>query len=151
MADTKAQPSKYALVNLIITKLGIGDLGKVESFIIREIKKLERKLSAHNMNKKNLSFNHETTMEKLQDKLSDAKEDVEASYENIVPESIGNKASQSEFSKRYWEIIEEAESEVSIIEKAIEDEEETHSDALKAIEEDIEKTEYKIKKLSSSK
>ena len=148
MAEEKKVASKYAIVNSVMALLNLGDNGRLDSFISREVKKLQRQIDGLKRNLETKKFKFEGKLQDLKDAIADAKADVTSAFEAIDPDILGSNAAQDEYAEIYWRNIDEAEKALKDLEEQLEELEEDNSDKIKEETEKIKIRESRIKRLT---
>jgi ABC-type Zn2+ transport system substrate-binding protein/surface adhesin len=139
---------QQSLIDRIKATLKIGDEGKVQNFIGKQISKLEREIKSIKQNISILENEYSNKIADFADQTQDAEQAVIDAYEAITIEELKNNASTDEFAKKYWFNIEECERSFKRLEKAIEDYKESYSTKLENFEEQIAERERRISNLS---
>ena len=122
MKDQKeVKKSEYALVNAVVIALNLGDYGKIEGFVKKTAKTLEREVDTAERSIKNEQHNHKSMLSALNEKLEDAQTAVEDTYTNLDPAKLKTNEQQRAFMEIYLELIKEANGLVLTIEKEIEE------------------------------
>jgi hypothetical protein len=137
-----------SLLERIKAKLNLGEEGQIQNFLDKQVKMLEREVKACEKNIENLKYNHESEIEKFKEQKEDALVELDSVYENIKASDVENNAKQSDYSSTYWYNVEQAESKVESIKKAIEAAEDKLKDRIKDIEEQIKERKRRIEKIS---
>ena len=139
---------KLSLLERIKAKLNMGEEGQIQNFLDKQVKTLGREIKACEKNIDNLKYNHEADLEKKQEKLEDAKVELDSSYENIKASNVENNAKQAEYADIYWANVEQAEGKVERIKKSIDNAKEKLADQIKEIEIQIAERQRRIEKIS---
>ncbi len=131
---------KSSIVQKVLALIGMDDKGKVESFFKKEVSKLQKSIVKHEHNLKVAKFNHENKMSELRDRLEDAQTELESAYVSVKVEDIATNSQAEQFSERYWDNVDRAESNVQniteLIEreaKSMEETEKRHKDAVEIL------------------
>ena len=144
---SKAKVSTGILA-VVMSKFNLGNEGKLGSFYDRELKKLQRSVQGQKKTIETLQFNLGVEVEKLNDKLEDAQQAVQDSWEAITPDDVATNALQDSFSSQYWYGIESAERVVTQLEANIEDITKQYEDKIEAAEKQITLLEARIAKIT---
>jgi len=134
MATTK---STLKIVNRIAAFLKLGDAGKLEAFFRRIIKTLTRENTAHKKNIEVIKFNLKTSVDELNDKLADAKEALDETYNNVDITKITNNADQTAYMEVYLTAVSKAKDVIKNIEENLEKKQEEVGEEIKLIEQSI--------------
>lgn len=129
--------SKFLIVNKIARMLKLGDFGKIESFIERVEKLMNKEISSLEKNTSNAKFNSENRKDELKDQLEDAKSDLENAYLAIDPKAVDTNEKQKAFMEVYLDKLAAAEAAVEEIEEAIKAEDERLAKEIKENDEAI--------------
>ena len=136
-----------SVIERIKDKLGLTDDGKIEIFFNKQIKNLERSITTLKKNAENSRFNHDQNAESLREKLEDAQDALELSYEDVSVDQISSNANADAFAPVYWARIDRAEANVQEIEAAIKANEESKEKYDSAVAEKIAIIEVRIASL----
>lgn len=140
--------NKLTLVERIMAKLNLGEAGKIQHFVDKQIKTLSREKDQLKRNIEIEQYNVKVELEKLEEQLEDAKSNAEDSYMNIVVENVATNALQEDYAKAFWARVNSAEKAVAKLEQQIKDVNESLDKTIKSINEEIEIRERFIAKLS---
>lgn len=121
MADKKATTTSLGLVNRILSFLKLGEDGKIMSFFDGEVKRLRTTVTGLERKIGNLTYNHEGTLDELNDQIEDTQEALEQAYFNITPEQVATNGMQKSFSYSYWESIESYENALAALKNEAEE------------------------------
>lgn len=111
--------SKFAIVNAVVVALNLGDYGKVENFVQRTAKALERESETIDQSITNAKHNLKTELRGLIDDLEDAQTAVEEAYTSIDPKDLKDNAAQRVYKEIYLKAIDTAEGFVLGLEEKI--------------------------------
>ena len=125
------------IVSKIMTILNLGEEGKVGSFFNGLEKHYSSHISKLEHNKKSLEFKYESDVDNLNDRLADAKEDLENSWLSIDVEKIQTREDQKNYINVYNQNISRATAVVEGLEDDLENLKKSHEDAIKDIENQI--------------
>ena len=146
--ENSVKKSKFSIVNLICATLKLGDFGKVDSFISKVVRTLNREIETFKRNKSAIKYTEKGRISEYKEELEDAQVALEDAYSNINPENLKTNDAQKRAMVPYLEHIDACEEECTCIEKKIEDYKETMKKEIKAIDENIAWREVRVKKLS---
>jgi len=122
--------SKFAIVNAVVVALNLGDYGKVENFVQRTAKALERESETIDQSIANAKHNLKTELRGMNDDLEDAQTAVEEAYTSIDPKDLKDNAAQRVYKEIYLEAIDKAEGLVLGFEEKITKAKEVHKEKL---------------------
>jgi hypothetical protein len=148
---TPVTASKYALVNRVATALNLGDFGKMEGFVERTAKYLERENETAVRNISSLKHNFKTDSSQISDDREDAVGEVDDAYDMLDPSKLKNNDMQKDFRKIYLAGIKKAEGKLLGIDQAIIEDQEAHDKAVKVYQDQIDSRKNTIKRLTQSK
>lgn len=148
MAKEATTEQKLGIVALILKVLKLDDEGKIGKFFAKEVKKAETAIRDLKNNLTAVNNVYQSDVEKLNDRLEDAKEAVDAAYQAVTPDDVPNNEKAERFSDNYWYKVERAEDTVEGILQEIKDLAEAHEDEVKDIEEQIARYQARITKIS---
>ena len=112
MSNTK---SNFSIVDRIVAALELGSAGKLMSFFIRLEKTINKSLKALEQNFNTEKLNHSNTLDDYNDKLEDARAELDQVYLDVPESSINTNANQIEFVDTYLYAITKAENKVQNI------------------------------------
>jgi hypothetical protein len=136
------------LVARIMAMLNLGEAGKIQHFVDKQIKSFTREKDQLLRNIEIEEYNSKIELEKLEEELEDAILAVESEYTNIRVKDINTNADQDSFAKTFWSRIRSAEGKVKSIEAKIKDHKERTEKEIDSIKEEIAVRENYISKLS---
>ena len=136
------------VVSKIKEMLNIGDEGKISNFINKGIKKLTRDLLRQEKNLDTLKFNHTQILDKLEEKLEDAKQAFEDAYTNVQLSQISTSQDQDNYVETYLTGIETKYKTVQEVESEIKQAIEEYNTAQERIKDQISTIQFHLKKLS---
>jgi len=144
----EVQKSKFALVNIIMAALNLGDNGKIESFFDRAIKQLKREIShiTSNFNVTNLADIQ--AAEDLKSEIEDAQTELDEAYLNIDVTRLDSNSSQDAYREVYFGGIEAAENKFEALTNKLKDLNVNIKDATKTRDESIANLKARIAKIS---
>jgi uncharacterized protein YjbJ (UPF0337 family) len=128
---------KLSLVERILATLKLGEDAKINSFFLREVKKLKSSIKAHEKNLEMSEFELNAAIDRIQDQLEDARESVKQAFESISPADVSNNGMADEFSKIYWGRIKAAQGNVTSLEKELEAAKESFEKEKEQVEREI--------------
>ena len=115
--ETKTE--KLGIVNAIMHILKLDDAGKIEKFFVRQTKEAAQNASGIRTNMGIKKTQLEASIQKLEDKIEDAREAVKDAYTNVKVEDVATNADMESFSSKYWGKIRDAEDKVSKLEEEL--------------------------------
>ena len=115
--ETKTE--KLGIVNAIMHILKLDDAGKIEKFFVRQTKEAAQSVSGIKTNMGIKKTQLEASIQKLEDKIEDAREAVKDAYTNVKVEDVATNADMESFSSKYWGKIRDAEDKVSKLEEEL--------------------------------
>ena len=115
--ETKTE--KLGIVNAIMHILKLDDAGKIEKFFVRQTKEAAQNASGIRTNMGIKKTQLEASIQKLEDKIEDAREAVKDAYTNVKVEDVATHADMESFSSKYWGKIRDAEDKVSKLEEEL--------------------------------
>lgn len=127
--------------------LNLDDDSRINNFYLKQRKQMEKDIKNLNKNLDTLADNHNDRLEELNEKLEDAKQRVEEAYTSVTPEDVATNEKATNFVDVYWAAIEEAEEEVTNLEKVIEDAKENYNYEKEQIEKQIAERQRRLAKL----
>lgn len=136
------------LVEKIVAALNLTEAGRLQNFFDKQTKTLKREIEACKQNITVLGYNYKSRMDKLQEQLEDASENVESMYMNVKPEDVSNNAAQDSYAETFWSNVVKAERQLKSIEAEIEQVTKAHEEAVKEQKAQIEERERRISKIS---
>jgi predicted nucleic acid-binding Zn-ribbon protein len=113
--------SQFSIVNEVAVMLNLGDFGKVEGFIRKTAKTLEREIETAERSIVNEKHNTKSKLSSLTEKLEDARQSVEEAYTNLDPELLKTNDAQRKFMETYLSDLDAVEAVVAGIEEEIKD------------------------------
>jgi prefoldin subunit 5 len=140
--------SQFEIVNKIAAMLNLGDYGKVENFISKTVKTLEREVDTLERSKKNQEHNFSTSLATLKEELEDAQMPLDETYANVDPKDLATNEMQRSFMETYLSRIDIAEAKVVGIEKKIEDATEASAKIIEDLDKEIAVRNKRISMLS---
>lgn len=136
-----------SILSRIMKHLGLGDEGKIDQFLKKQIKSMSRTVDTHKRNIENYIFNYEKTIDTLKEKLEDANTELEDAYLNISPTSVDTNAKQDIFASIYWERVTKGEEKVAKIKAEIEEANKTQKKIVEDTQKQIDELNYRINKI----
>lgn len=112
--------SKFSIVRKIAALLKLGDEGKMDSFIERVVRTLNKEIAALTRNMSARKINNTQELEDHKDELEDAQQELADSYLAVSPEQVATNEKQKDFVDTYLAGIAAAKRKVTSIERAIE-------------------------------
>lgn len=142
--------SNFSIVRKISELLKLGDDGKLDSFLTRVVKSLKNEVKALSKNLDNFKFNHEQSMDSLNDELADAKEALDDSYLNIPVDRVTTNADQVSFMNQYLDRIDSDVNTINSVEVGIEKLEELYQISVNDIKDQIKSLKTRLKAISKA-
>ena len=139
---------EFAIVKAIMKVLKLDEAGKISKFIGQEIKSFKEKIEALNLNLQILELTRRQNVAKSDKNIEDAKDAVEAAYQNITMDDVANNAAMTSYSSRYWAGITSAEESLERLEKSAKDATESYDKEVAGVKEQIAKYQARINKIS---
>lgn len=136
------------LINKILAVLKIGDAGKIKNFLDKQVKKMNRNITALKENIRSMEFNLKAELDNLDEQIEDAKEVLESSYTAITSSDVETNAKQDTFAPSYWDGIERATEQLENLERKRKEKQELHDKAVEEIQKQISEYEFRVKKLT---
>ena len=128
--------------------LKLGDFGKIESFIERVEKTLNKEIVNLNKNIETAKINTSNEVDELEDQLEDAVEDLANTYLDIDPSNVATNDAQKEFLEVYLKNSKDAKNKVAKIEKSIAEHGVALNKTIEAIKEEIKDRKEIIKSIT---
>lgn len=148
MSTPTTPPSKFNIVREIARLLKLGDQGKLDSFLTRVIKTINKEIAILKKNLDTNEFNHKQQLEEFDDRLQDAKEALDNAYLSINVDKIATNEAQTAYVDVYLENIDDKAEAVAKIEHLIETAKEMFAEEQKSLQDQIDSLEARVKKLS---
>ena len=139
---------KQTLVERILAALNLGESGKIQHFVDKQVRNYNREIVALERNIANEKYAQETELTSLKEKLEDAQAAVESAYTDITPANVETNKAQDEFGEIYWSKITSAEKTVESIEKQIQLLEEATQERIKVHQKEIDERKRRLSKIS---
>ena len=139
---------ELAIVKRIMKALKLDEAGKISKFLRQEIKTFNERIDGLKLNLQILELKRKEAVASSDRNIEDAKEAVEAAYDNITMENVSNNAAMTQYSSVYWRGIERAEAALKELEDGAKESKEAHEKAVAEINEQIAKYQARIKKIS---
>jgi hypothetical protein len=141
--------SSFAIVRKISELLKLGNDGKLDSFVTRVVKTLNKEILIHNKNLATLKFNNEQELDELNDKLEDANASLTESYTNIKVNQVDTNEKQTRYVDIYLQNIDNHLLVVKQIEEKITRTTERFEKESKSIQEQVDSLNKRIKIISA--
>lgn len=141
--------SKFSIVNLVCKLLNLGDAAKIENFVEKCLKTLNKEAKLLNRNLDTLKINHQATLEDIDEQIEDLENELETAYTAIDPDRLKNNADIAQFREEYLESIAEVEARIDNVKKSREKEVESHKKKVEDIEKELDLRQRRISRLSS--
>lgn len=139
---------EFPLVKKIMAILKLDEAGKISKFFSGIVKDSKREIAKIEANIKANELEYETEMDQLEENLEDAKEAVEAAYQNVTLDDVKTNESMESYKSTYLANIRRKEDAVASLEAQIKAKKENYDETLKANKEQIAKREALIAKLT---
>lgn len=139
---------EFPLVKKIMAILKLDEAGKISKFFSGIVKDEKRTIAKIEANIKANELEYETEMDQLEENLEDAKDAVEAAYQNVTLDDVKTNESMESFKVSYLANIRNKEAAVALLEEKIKANKENYDETLKANKEQIAKREALIAKLT---
>lgn len=151
MAKVENTPEVKGLgiVAKIMKVLKLDEEGKVGKFFAKEVKKCVTAIRDLKNNLVAQANVFASDLEKLNDRLEDAKDNVEAAYQAVTIDNVANNETMDRFADSYWSKVTSAEDRVTRIEKEIESAGKVNEASTKEINEQIEKYQTRIDRIQA--
>ena len=139
---------EFPLVKKIMAILKLDEAGKISKFFSGIVKDNKREIAKIEANIKANELEYETEMDQLEENLEDAKEAVDAAYQNVTLDDVKTNESMESYKSTYLSNIRRKEAAVDALEAKIKAKKENYDETLKANKEQIAKREALIAKLT---
>lgn len=139
----------YRIARTISATLKLGDAGKLDSFLGRVVKQLEKEIKGLKRALGNEEYNHENRLEELNDKLADAKNQRNDAYLAIDMDQIGTNQKEADYVDVYLENLDTHDEAVEKIEAQIERENENFEEYKKDNQERIDSLQVRIDEIGA--
>jgi chromosome segregation ATPase len=149
-SEVKVSESKFSIVRAIAAKLNLGNDGKLDSFLMRIIKTLNNEIKAHKNNIRVTEFNHKEEVDVLNDKLEDAREELEDAYSDIPLEKVTTNSDQVDYMDAYLSKLDYKLNRVAALEKELEKSKESTTEIIDGFNDQIKDIETRIKAISKA-
>lgn len=140
---------QFSISRTVCTLLKLGNGGKLDSFLLRVIKTLKKEIILLTKNLDTLKFNHEQTLDELNDKLDDAQESLQNSYFEINVDKIATNESQKAYEEVYLENIDRHQAVVKNILTKIQETKDSYEVNVLDLEEEIASRQTRIDTISA--
>jgi len=140
--------SQFSIVNEVAVMLNLGDFGKVEGFIRKTAKTLEREIETAERSIVNEKHNTKSKLSSLTERVEDAKQAVEETYTNLDPELLKTNDAQRRFMEQYLGDLDRVEAIVAGIEEEIKDAKEASKKVIEGLAEEIKVRKTRIARLT---
>jgi phage shock protein A len=121
----------------VLAFLKLDENGKINKFYDSLAKDAKRRIAQLEANKKAETLQYEQDRDALVEQVEDAKEAVEAAYQNVTLEDIKTNEATNSFKELYLRRIKNAEERVAELEEELNDLTTEYEDTVKEIDEDI--------------
>jgi flagellar motility protein MotE (MotC chaperone) len=139
----------YSLTRKVLAFFNLGDAGKVDSFVGKLVKDFERSITKNNQVLSIKENNYTELMSEIDEKLEDAKEELNDAWLNIPMDKVVTNDAQNNYKETYLSNIEAVEAKIERLEKEKKDATESYNKAKEAIEESIKAAKERIAKIKS--
>lgn len=139
---------EFAIVKAIMKALKLDEAGKISKFISQEIKAAKENIEGLEINLQVVALKRKQEVAKSDKAIEDAKDAVEAAYQNITPENVINNAAMTAYSSEFWRNVNYAEQALEQLEKEVEEATKLHDAKVKELESQIGKYKARIAKIS---
>ena len=139
---------EFAIVKAIMKALKLDEAGKISKFISQEIKAAKENIEGLEINLQVIALKRKQEVAKSDKAIEDAKDAVEAAYQNITPENVINNAAMTAYSAEFWRNVNYAEQALEQLEKEVEEATKLHDAKVKELESQIGKYKARIAKIS---
>jgi len=150
MSESKKvlKPSKFAIVNAVVAALNLGDYGKVENFVQKTARTLEREVDTAERSITNSKHNLKSKLSSLEERLEDAQVAVEEAYTNLDPKDLKTNEEQRKYMDKYLFNIDSAEGYVLGLEEEIEKVKEESEEEIKNLNKQVSIRKQRIARLT---
>lgn len=131
------QVTELAIVKRIMTKLQLGDAGKLGAFFSKQVKNSQKEIRDLERNKVTLKNEYNDSLEDLKDQIEDATEALVDAYDNVTPDDVKNNKAMAEFEEIYWAGVKSAQRKLENLKEQMKREKEEYKDEVKEIDEEI--------------
>ena len=142
------QKQQRTLGQRILAKLNLGEEGKLMHFLDKLKKNLEKDIKSLNKNIDTYKSRLADKEEEINEKLVDARTELEDNLENITAEDVKSMEAQNNFVNVFWDRYEESQSKVKSLEKQLEKERKEKQSYIENAEEQIAERQARIEKIS---
>lgn len=139
---------EFAIVKAIMKALKLDEAGKISKFISQEIKAAKENIEGLEINLQVVALKRKQEVAKSDKAIEDAKDAVEAAYQNITPENVINNAAMTAYSAEFWRNVDYAEKSLKAIEEQAEQATKDHKVKVEELESQIGKYKARIAKIS---
>jgi hypothetical protein len=140
--------SQFSIVNEVAVMLNLGDFGKVEGFIRKTAKTLEREIETAERSIVNEKHNTKSKLSSLTEKLEDARQSVEEAYTNLDPELLKTNDTQRKFMETYLSDLDAVEAVVVVIEEEIKEGKEVSAKVIEKLGKEVKVRKTRIARLT---
>lgn len=137
-----------ALIKEIMAILKLDDAGRLEKFFKNEVKLLKSDIKVIEMNKQTAALEYEMALSEIDDKIESAEEALKDAYRAVKIEDINNNDAMKQFSSKYWNNIDNKESNLESLKEERKAIVKDYEDQLEARNKKIAKREARIKAIS---
>ena len=137
-----------ALIKEIMAILKLDDAGKLEKFFKNEVKLLKSDIKVIEMNKQTAALEYEMALSEIDDRIESAEEALKDAYRAVKIEDINNNDAMKQFSSKYWNNIDNKESNLESLKEERKAIVKNYEDHLEARNKKIAKREARIKAIS---
>ena len=137
-----------ALVKEIMAILKLDDAGRLEKFFKNEVKSLKSEIKVIENNKQTAALEYEMALSEIDDRIESAEEALKDAYRAVKIEDINNNDAMKQFSSKYWNNIDNKESNLESLKEERKAIVKNYEDHLEARNKKIAKREARIKAIS---
>jgi prefoldin subunit 5 len=143
------EKKEFALVTFIKRVLKLGDEARVESFMDRQVRNLERDIKIAKQNISILKSQLENLEQDRKDKVEDANARVLNAYSNIDVDRLKSNEDQELYANEYWDNISDAEDSLESVEKDFENRKKEIEKSIEEYNEHITSRQNRIDKIKN--
>ena len=137
-----------ALIKEIMAILKLDDAGRLEKFFKNEVKSLKSEIKVIENNKQTAALEYEMALSEIDDRIESAEEALKDAYRAVKIEDINNNDAMKQFSSKYWNNIDNKESNLESLKEERKAIIKNYEDHLEARNKKIAKREARIKAIS---
>ena len=137
-----------ALIKEIMAILKLDDAGRLEKFFKNEVKSLKSEIKVIENNKQTAALEYEMALSEIDDRIESTEEALKDAYRAVKIEDINNNDAMKQFSSKYWNNIDNKESNLESLKEERKAIVKNYEDHLEARNKKIAKREARIKAIS---